>query len=538
MGIILSANTNQFINDLILPSGTTFSAGTTELIAPDGPFTIEDIRASVELQNKIDSGDIVLSVNGEIILNNSTIGINSIPTFGTTISGGTPSSIINNQNFYRTTNNLQTNINSSTAWNPVNFKTIPTINSDTNIFEGVTNGVLLKKDLTYKISSNVFYTATSARVNNPISIALDGVVQDIEGASGYVRNASGHNTASVHVSDIFELSAGTVVTIVSRREGAAGTSTHTLDKSNLVIECFDSTSGETAFFPKPIITEVRGGTISSGTTQTITLNGGYITETTTISVPSTTVGNVVVIDDDSLTFDISGTTLGFFDIIVTSEGGTTTITNGIEVVNNTWIDLSSSGPSFTNGNGAGNDIRYQSSMGIVRDANGMNFTGANPWTSWVKFEIYPWTRGDNRTLEWILTPPTAAMMIGIGSDATNETSTAQYAQAECEAYINSTTNFWGLYGNNGTIGSAGNQNVNTSIAGWAAIKVKFEGDGSQGELFTLYGLNTTGLGDWNDESNVLATFTVGGTLNPDESNLFPFIIPRDSTQRIIAMRLI
>jgi len=34
------------------------------------------------------------------------------------------------------------------------------------------------------------------------------------------------------------------------------------------------------------------------------------------------------------------------------------------------------------------------------------------------------------------------MMVGIGSDATNETSTAQYTQAEVQVYFNSETAMW------------------------------------------------------------------------------------------------
>ncbi len=87
----------------------------------------------------------------------------------------------------------------------------------------------------------------------------------------------------------------------------------------------------------------------------------------------------------------------------------------------------------------------------------MYFDGLNPWSSWVKFESLGWTRGSGKTLEWVLTTPTSSMMIGIGSDATNETSTAQYVQAEVEAYFQSSTTMWGLYGNSGTVGATANQ---------------------------------------------------------------------------------
>ena len=56
------------------------------------------------------------------------------------------------------------------------------------------------------------------------------------------------------------------------------------------------------------------------------------------------------------------------------------------------------------------------------------------------------------------------MMLGIGSNNTDEASTAQYAQAEVEAYFNSATSLWGLYGNVGTTGSAGSQSNATTLA--------------------------------------------------------------------------
>jgi len=56
-----------------------------------------------------------------------------------------------------------------------------------------------------------------------------------------------------------------------------------------------------------------------------------------------------------------------------------------------------------------------------------------------------WTRGQNKTVEWVFTRPSSAMMIGIGSTATNETSTAQYIQAEVEIYFQNSTSMWGLY---------------------------------------------------------------------------------------------
>ena len=164
-----------------------------------------------------------------------------------------------------------------------------------------------------------------------------------------------------------------------------------------------------------------------------------------------------------------------------------------------------------------------------------------PWSSWVKFESLAWTRGDNKTIEWITTQPSGNMMFGIWSDATDENNGAQYAQAETETYFSNGTTMWGLYGNNGTVGSAGNQALSTSLTSCASqvFKTKMTNDGTSGSwVFTLYCLPSASIADWDDENTVMATATIWGTLAPDEANIMPFITPTSGgTQRFVAIRV-
>lgn len=267
------------------------------------------------------------------------------------------------------------------------------------------------------------------------------------------------------------------------------------------------------------------------------IRGAWFTGTSTVVIPGCTVNTVTVIDDNILQINITTPTIdGFHDVeVTTDEGGTTIFSNAIEVKLSNWTDLRQGGDILN----IGTDIRVRTGMNILRDANGMYFSGATTWSSWVKFESLGWQRGENKTLSMIFTRPDNNMMIGIGSDATDETSTSQFAQAENEAYFNSTTNFWGLYGNNGTVGSAGNQANGLNISGGSGVyKIKFEGDGAPGSTFTFYEIPSSSPTDWDDESNILSSFIIGGTLNPDEVNLIPFIIPRDGgAQRFLALKL-
>ncbi len=327
------------------------------------------------------------------------------------------------------------------------------------------------------------------------------------------------------------------------KDGDSGTMGQVLSSTATGIDWITNSTN-----PIPYISTVNKYKMSPSTTGTFTLEGVNFTPTTAVSITNPTftgtIDSVNVLSPTEMEVTVtSSATEELHDIVLSNSGvlNTAWTGNGVdlfEVATSTWKDLRSGGDSFTDGNGAGNDIRYRSGMSMSRDANGMYFSGASPWSSWVKFESLGWTRGTNQTVQWIFTNPDGGMMIGIGSDATNETSTAQYAQAEVEAYFDNSTNMWGLYGNNGTVGSAGNQSNSTAISSGGVYKIKFENDGDAGDTFTLYQIPSAAPGDWDNETNVITTFSIGGSLHPDETNIMPFIIPRNGgTQRFIAVKV-
>ena len=284
-----------------------------------------------------------------------------------------------------------------------------------------------------------------------------------------------------------------------------------------------------------------GSSINHATTLDITITGDYFTNNSTeVLIDGQVVNSIVYVNSHEITVNLTtNSTDGFYDIHIISDFGSHTIVGGLEVELSVWLDLRLGGDTFTDGNGAGNDIRYRTGMSLTRDANGMYFSGLNPWQSWVKFESEQWVRGVNNTCQWIFNRPSSNMMIGIGSTATNEANNSQYTQAEVEVYFNNSSTMWGLYGNNGTVGGAGTQSNSNSIAGGTGFfKIKFEGDGGAGGQFTLYRINTGLPADWDDESQIITTFVIAGTLNPDEPNIMPFIIPRSGgTQRFIALKV-
>lgn len=286
---------------------------------------------------------------------------------------------------------------------------------------------------------------------------------------------------------------------------------------------------------QPIINNIEPSILSHLVTADITILGFYFMPGSTVVIPGVVVNSVTFVSPGELLVNVTTSDVdAFHNVTLTNDCGSFVVASGLEVKLSSWKDLRFGGDPFT----LGTNIRIRSGMTVLRDAFGMHFSGLNPWSSWVKFTGCAWTRGQNKTIQWVFTRPDAAMMIGIGSDATNEGAGDQYRQGEIHAYFQSSTTMWGLYGNNGTVGGTGNQGVSAALGSFAAWKVKFEGDGGQGSLFTLYGLNGVNVSDWDDETNVINSFTVGGSLNPDEPNLMPFIIPRTGgTQRFLALKV-
>lgn len=273
-------------------------------------------------------------------------------------------------------------------------------------------------------------------------------------------------------------------------------------------------------------------------TQTIILTGyNFRGSSLAVSIGGVTVNSINVIGGTSIEVNITtGSTPDTTDIIVSNSCGADTIKNGMQILLSTWKDLRAGGDPFTSGNGAGNDIRYRAGMNMVRNANGMYFTGQNPWNSWVKFESCQYTRGTGTKVEFIMRVD-GAMMIGISGLTTNEGSTTQYIEGAVLAYFSSSTNLWGLYGSSPTNGTTWNQANGATVNNAAILKIKIENDGFAGERITLYELPSAAPADWNDESNVISTIisTNGNT----QTTLVPFIVPRSSTTNyFVALRVL
>ena len=342
-------------------------------------------------------------------------------------------------------------------------------------------------------------------------------------------------TATLDVNGSFRLSG-----IYYDKNGDAGTNGQVLSSTSTSTDWI-------SVIPTPYILNSTEHMIPLNT-KAFTIDGSNFQLTSIVTIPGFdgTINSFTVISPTQIDINItSGAATADYDIVVTTNGvaNTAWVGNGVNLLSvapSNWRDLRLGGDVFTSGTTAGQNIRYRTGMNLLRDVNGMYFTGLDPWGSWVKFESLGWTRGTTQTIEWIFTRPDNFMMIGIGSTATNETSNSQWNQAETQAYFQSSSLLWGLYGNNGTPGNFGNQANNVSLASCASnvFKLRFTNDGSVGGQTTLYCLPSALQNDWDDIGTVMTTFVIGGTLNPGQANIMPFIIPRNGgTQRFIAVRV-
>ena len=128
-------------------------------------------------------------------------------------------------------------------------------------------------------------------------------------------------------------------------------------------------------------------------------------------------------------------------------------------------------------------------------------------------------------------------MIGIGSDATNETSTSQYGQGESFMYQSGATSIYGAYGNNGTVGTAtGCSNSATAVSS-AYYRWEMTNDGAPSGTGVLWQLPTANRADWDDTSNQIWTISSWCSIAPNETNLMPMAIPRNGAGWFLGVRL-
>lgn len=139
-----------------------------------------------------------------------------------------------------------TNSDTSTNLN-VNNTTAPIFGNEdykddgNALFEVSGNTLIVKLSGRYDIRANLSLVGINSgnnrqRTNVNARIAVNGTPVGALAASGYIRWASGHDHSSIHVSEILQLNANDVISIVTYREANSGTVNFSgTDESSFVI---------------------------------------------------------------------------------------------------------------------------------------------------------------------------------------------------------------------------------------------------------------------------------------------------------------
>lgn len=115
-------------------------------------------------------------------------------------------------------------VNNNTSFTGKNvFPTSFDINTGT--FTVASSGITVPVAALYMVTANCRFAASSNRVNPGIRFAVNGVGQTEESCSSYIRNGSGHNDSSTHLTTILSLAANDLIGLEFQRFGASGTTT-------------------------------------------------------------------------------------------------------------------------------------------------------------------------------------------------------------------------------------------------------------------------------------------------------------------------
>lgn len=289
-------------------------------------------------------------------------------------------------------------------------------------------------------------------------------------------------------------------------------------------------------FPKPILHVDKITMFGLGRLKTYKLDASYMTYDIQVSIQ----GQDVVtrfINSNTIEIDISsGMTSGEFDLTITNKYGQVVYEKFFNLLESTWYDLREGGDNLSIGTESNNDVVIRDGMICKRDVDGMYFLGIQRWQTYAKFMNLKWNRSENKSIEFIMTNPQGAMMLGIGSNERNISSNAQYREHEMLVYYNNQTTLWGLYSNTGSNGSVRNSRHYTRIQNNMLYKTRIENNGVSGSkvIVTMLDKNEK----WDSDGVLVKEITIPYTFTPKANEIFPILLPFSGEgQRILGLKI-
>ncbi len=138
--------------------------------------------------------------------------------------------------------NTSTNINTSAYTNIPIFGSLDW-NDDTSLYNQSGNTITINTAGRYRIVANISYIvptvggSSDQRVSVEAQLAIDGTPTGTISTTGYVRHTSGHVEASLHITEIFNVTAGQTISVQTIRGGnSAPANFRSAGTSNIYIE--------------------------------------------------------------------------------------------------------------------------------------------------------------------------------------------------------------------------------------------------------------------------------------------------------------
>ena len=134
-----------------------------------------------------------------------------------------------------------TNINGATVINAPIFGT-EEWNDNSTLYTVAANALTVNETGRYKINVNLSILSNSgaARKSPEAYLAIDGTQAGAYASTGYMRRANNHETSSLHINEVLNLTAGNIVTIKIVRGANSNTAVfNTSGASNFYIEKID-----------------------------------------------------------------------------------------------------------------------------------------------------------------------------------------------------------------------------------------------------------------------------------------------------------
>jgi len=132
------------------------------------------------------------------------------------------------------------NVNSNSTINAPIISTIDW-NDDTTLYtvNAATNTITVAETSRYRISINISLSTSSGtdRLTPEMWISVNGTQRGTFASTGYIRTNNGHQESSLHITEVFELTANDVLSIsISRTANSGNVNLRSAGSSNIYVE--------------------------------------------------------------------------------------------------------------------------------------------------------------------------------------------------------------------------------------------------------------------------------------------------------------